>query len=68
MFDVGFHPVQGGNHIEQAIVAGGAIGFFREVFRCEKAEHAQAVIDGDKHDTLQRKEIAIVPGFIASSP
>ena len=58
--DVGFDPLQRGDHVHQAVVARRSVGFLGEVRGGQKPEHAEPVVDGDQDDALERQEVAIV--------
>ena len=51
-FDVGLHPFQRGDLVEDAVIRGGdvfGLGFFVKRWMAEKAQHAEAVVEGDSH-------------------
>ena len=57
--DIGLNPAQCGNLIEVAVVANAAVcGCTLRV--CQKSEHAQTVVHGDRDDTLGSQCRAIV--------
>ena len=51
----------------QTVVAGRTAGFLSKVFGGKETEHTKAVVDGDKHHTFKRKEVAIMSRLIASA-
>ena len=59
--DVALDPLQRGDEIEQAVVAGGAdFGFLREFGMREKAERVEAMVERDDDDALRGEAAAVV--------
>ena len=58
--DVALDPGKRSEHVERAVVAGAAVLRLRRQRRMrQKAEHADAVVDGDQHDALAGKTLAV---------
>src|SRR5262249_6026905 len=59
--DVLLHPLERRMLIEQGVIAGGALRrLLRQLGVREEAEHAQAIIYGDRHNSLLRHAFAVV--------
>ena len=59
--DVPLHPLQAGDQVQEAVVAGSLVRRFRAQLRMrEEAERPHAVVDADEHDTLAREVLAVV--------
>ena len=64
--DVALDPLQRGDEIEQAVIAGGAdAGFLREFGMREKAERVEAMVERD-HDDAARGELRAVVARLRS--
>ena len=58
------HPVERGDLVEQAVVAGGVAGGFGGEFGVgEEAEDAEAVVHGDDDDAAVGEELAVLAGL-----
>ena len=59
--DVVLHPAQGGDLVEQAVVAGDTVsGFGAQFLVREPAERAQSIVGGDEHDPTPREICPVV--------
>ena len=61
--DIRIHPMQRGDHIQQAVIPRRAIALPGQLARRKKAEYPQPVIDGDEHHAFQGQKIAVMARF-----